>query len=85
MGIWIVSALVLLAAGALIAYPLLWRNLEPFLIAEAASTPFSERDSLLEAMSELELEYGGGKISEDDYRREQGRLQRQYLAAVEEG
>lgn len=78
----LLSLAVLILAGAAIAYPLFFHKLEPFLAPHLPDTPFSERDSLLEAMSELELEYHGGKVSEEDYAREKNRLQRSYIEAV---
>ena len=82
MWIFLLAGAVLLLAAVGLAYPLLMQRPESYLSPQAASTPFSERDALLEAMSELETEYAGGKLSDTDYGREKERLQRQYLEVV---
>ena len=79
MWVFVAAALVFIMAGIVLAVPLFFQNLEPFLTPDSAGTAFSESDALLEAMSELELEYLGGKVNETDYDREKIRLQREYL------
>lgn len=83
MWVFVTSAAVLLAAVAILAYPLVIQRLESYRVAHETSTSFSERDALLEAMSDLELDFRAGKITAGDYEREKARLQRAYLAAVD--
>jgi hypothetical protein len=73
---------VLLLAALVVAWPLLFQPLEPYAAPGAASTPFSERDALLEALSELEREYHAGKLSEDDFRAAKARYEREYVRAT---
>lgn len=72
----------LLVAVAILAYPLVIQRLESYRVSHETSTAFSERDALLDAMSDLELEFRAGKITAGDYEREKARLQRAYLSAV---
>ena len=78
-----VIALVLLVAAAVISYPLLFHRLEPYALPELPDESFSERDSLLEALSELEQAFRAGKISRVDYEAQRGRLERGYVELVE--
>ena len=73
------SGAVLAIAGLAAAWPLLFQRVEPYRAGRAQSTEFSERDALLEAMSELELEYQSGKLSEADYRAAKSRYEREYV------
>jgi len=79
------SVSVLALAGLAIAWPLLFQRVEPYAAARARSTPFSERDALLEAMSELELEYQSGKLSEADYRAAKSRYELDYVRLAQSG
>ncbi len=83
MWVFVTSAVVLLAAMAVLAYPLVLQRLESYRgVAHETSTAFSERDALLEAMSDLELEFRAGKVTAGDYEREKARLQRAYLSVA---
>jgi hypothetical protein len=73
------SGAVLVIAGLAIAWPLLFQRIEPYMPARAESTPFSERDALLEAIGELEIEYQSGKLSEADYQAAKSRYEREYV------
>jgi hypothetical protein len=73
------SGAVLAAAGLAIAWPLLFQRIEPYATPKAQSTAFSERDALLEAIGELELEYQSGKLSETDYQAAKSRYEREYV------
>ena len=84
MWIFALSALILLAAAAAVAYPLVFQRVVPLEVERASSSQFNERTALLEALSELESEYGAGKVSESDYRRHKARYQRDYLALAGE-
>ena len=76
-------ALVLLVAAAVISYPLLFHRLEPYALPELPDESFSERDALLEALSELKQALRAGKISPADYEAQRGRLERGYVELVE--
>jgi len=70
---------------AVISIPLFFQPLESYEMPAPAGAEFSERDALLEALSELEREFGSGKLSQEDFARERASLQRAYLAAAEGG
>jgi hypothetical protein len=80
LGLFLVSAGLLLLALAVLAYPLLFQSTEAYRSSEGVSTEFSERDALLEAMSELEVEYQSGKLSRADYESAKARYEGEYLA-----
>lgn len=80
LGLFLVSAGVLLLAFTVLAYPLLFQSTETYHSRDGVSTEFSERDALLEAMSELEVEYQSGKLSATDYEAAKTRYQGEYLA-----
>jgi hypothetical protein len=84
LALFLISGGLLLLAAAILAYPLLFEPVEPYQSGGAVSTPFSERDALLEAMSELELEYQAGKLAQADYEAAQARYQREYVRIVKE-
>ncbi len=83
MVLFLVAGLVLLLAAAVIGYPLVFGALEPHIIAAPHDAEYAESDALLEAMSELELSHGSGKLSQQDYDKQKLRLQKQYLQAVQ--
>ena len=76
----IITILLLLAAAVLLSLPLVAMGGQPYVMEEPPAPSFTERDALLEAMSELELSHGAGKLSREDYERQKARLQREYLA-----
>ncbi|MCZ6472769.1 MAG: hypothetical protein O7A08_13330 [SAR324 cluster bacterium] len=79
MLLFAISGLVLLVAVLVISYPLIFHALEDFRVPPSPEDDYSERDALLEAMNELEISHGTGKLSEDDYQTEKLQLQRRYL------
>jgi hypothetical protein len=83
LGLFLISGGLLLLAAAIVAWPLLFHHVEPYRAEDEVSTPFSERDALLEALSELELEYQAGKLAQADYESAKARYERDYLALVE--
>ena len=83
MVLFLLSGLVLLLAAAVIAYPLVFAALEPHIMAAPTEAEYAESDALLEALSELELSRGSGKLSQEDYGNQKLRLQKQYLEAVQ--
>jgi len=83
LGLFLISGGLLLLAAAIVAWPLLVQRVEPYRVEDEVSTPFSERDALLEALSELEVEYQTGKLAESDYELAKARYEREYLTLVE--
>ena len=77
------AMVVLLVAAGVISIPLMARRIEPYDLPDLPDESFSERDALLEAMSDLEASYRQGKVSEDDYTAQKHRLQLQYIEVVE--
>jgi hypothetical protein len=78
-----IAALVLLLVAGVISYPLVMQALEPYALAELPDESFSERDALLEAMSDLEDSFRAGKVSQGDYDAQKQRLQLRYIEVVE--
>ena len=81
---FLLAALVLLAAALVISYPLIFHALEPYQATPPPDAAYSERDALLEALGELEVSYGTGKISGQDYQAEKLRLQKLYLEVADQ-
>jgi hypothetical protein len=79
----LLAGLVLLLAAAVIGWPLVFGALESHIIAAPHEGEYAESDALLEALSELELAHGSGKLSQQDYDNQKLRLQKQYLQAVQ--
>ncbi len=79
MGAITVTILMLLAAAGLLSLPLWAAPGQPYALQHSPAPAFTERDALLEALSELELAFGGGKLSPEDYERQKAGLQREYL------
>jgi cytochrome c-type biogenesis protein CcmI len=84
MLLFAIAGLVLLLAAAVISYPLIFSSVESHVAASPHNTEYSEQDALLEALSELEVSFQTGKLSEQDYQSQKTRLQRQYLQALEQ-
>jgi hypothetical protein len=85
MWMFAVSVLVLLLAAGVISAPLILQRLEPYDLPDLPADAFSERDALLEAMSDLEDSFHAGKVSQDDYAAQKQRLQLRYIEVVEGG
>jgi hypothetical protein len=83
MWMFVAAVLVLLVAAAAISYPLLMQRLEPYDLPELPDESFSERDALLEALSDLEDSFHAGKVSEGDYAVQKQRLELRYIEVVE--
>ncbi len=80
---FIIAGAVLVAAVLIISYPLIFGAMESYRAESAPGAEYSERDGLLEAMSELEISFQTGKLSASDYEQQKARLRRQYLGAPE--
>ncbi len=79
-----IAVLVLLATLAVVTYPFFFEDVESYRLAEPPEDAFSERDALLEALSDLELAHGAGKLSQADYQTEKARLENRYIQVVED-
>ncbi len=83
MMILFLAVAVMVVAAAAIGYPLFFQRLEPYALHGLPDSEYSERDALLEALSELEREFLAGKLSDPDYESQKQALQRDYLRAAE--
>lgn len=79
-----IAALVLLAALAVVTYPFFFEEVESYRLPGLPEDAFSERDALLEALNDLELAHGAGKLTQADYRTEKARLEIRYIEVVED-
>lgn len=84
MTMLLIAGLILLAIAAVVSYPLIFQPLEPYATPSAAAAEFSERDALLEALSDLELSFRTGKLSDADFQAQKLQLERQYLTELGE-
>lgn len=80
----LIGSLVLLFAAAVISYPLLF---EPLQVHEGETEPkgelYTERDALLENLSDLETSLKTGKVNQAVYETQKARLQREYLELLD--
>lgn len=83
MWLFFASALMLLAVAGVISYPLLRQPLEPYAPEPAPDEALTERDALLDALSDLEDALRAGKLSDDDYAAQRQRLELRYIRVVE--
>ncbi|HKI99200.1 MAG TPA: hypothetical protein VKB51_12070 [bacterium] len=85
MWMLVAAVLLLLVLAGVIGYPLFMTRLEPYALPDLPDESFSERDALLEALSDLEESYHAGKVSETDYSAQKQRLELQYIEVTEGG
>ena len=86
MWMFIVSIALLLAVALVISLPLLRGALVPYALEAEPGQPeedFSERDALLDALSDLEDSFGAGKLTRPDYEAQKERLQLRYVEVVD--
>jgi hypothetical protein len=79
VGAILITILLLFAAAVLLSVPLWAAPGQSYTPEQPPAPTYTERDALLEAMSELELSFGAGKLSPDDYERQKARLQQEYV------
>ena len=84
MWVFLGALVIFVLAVGVISYPLVLETVERFDERESDDEEYSERDALLEAMSELELSRDTGKISDVAYQEQKLRLQKQYLKTIGE-
>lgn len=85
MWMFVIAAVVLLITAGIISVPLMMGRIEAYALPDLPDESFSERDALLEALSDLEASFRQGKLSEEDYTEQKQRLQVQYIQTVENG
>ncbi len=68
----------------MVSLPLVKFPPESHQIGDPPEQPFTERDAVLEALSDLEGAHAAGKMSEADYRVEKDKLELRYIELVEE-
>lgn len=66
---------------ALLATAIIWAAIRAGDDTGAALEPGERRDAAIEALRELEFEFGTGKLSEEEYRAIRDRIRREALAA----
>ena len=83
MLLFVIAGIVVAGAVLVVSYPLVLRPLEPYAAPPDPEAEYSDRDALLEAMSELEVSQQTGKLSQADYEEQKNRMERQYLNTVQ--
>lgn len=78
MNIFFIFSLSVFTVGIII-YPLFFEKLRKYELSEEQVQDFSQEDTLLGALSELEEDYQFGRISQKDYQHLKLYFQRRYL------
>lgn len=84
VSVYLFALLLLVLAAAALSYPLFFQRLEQYLLPDLPSEEFSERDALLEALSELEYSHDAGKLSDRDYDDQRAALEARYVEVTEQ-
>ena len=82
MWVFIAALGFIVVSVVVVSYPLVVERVERFEDRETEDAEYSERDALLEALSDLELSLDTGKISEQAYQDQKLQLQKQYLKVM---
>ncbi len=77
--IWTFIIFIVTVSVATIAFPLFWNKLQFYQLPENFTQDYSQSDSWLSALSDLEDDYALGRLSESDYNQQKIFLQRNYL------
>ena len=77
--IWTFAVIVILGSVGVITYPLFRSKILKYEITENYQLDTSQADFCLTALSDLEDDYGLGRLSESDYNQQKIFLQRNYL------
>ena len=77
--IWTFIIFIVAVSVATIAFPLFWNKLQFYQLPENSTQDYSQADSWLSALSDLEDDYALGRISNPDYEQQKILLQRGYL------
>ena len=77
--IWTFAVIVILGSVGVITYPLFRSKIQKYEIPDNYQRDYSQADSCLTALSDLEDDYALGRLSESDYNQQKIFLQRNYL------
>ena len=77
--IWTFIIFIVAVSVATIAFPLFWNKLQFYQLPENSTQDYSQADSWLSALSDLEDDHALGRISIPDYQQQKLLLQRSYL------
>ena len=83
MLLFVIAAVLMALAAAVVAYPLVGMPAEPYLKKGPRGADFSERDALLSALDDLEHAFLSRKLSQKDYEAQRETLEAEYVRAVE--
>ncbi len=77
----------LLIAALVASYPLVFESVEAFALDAESSEeePFNERDTVLEALSDLDESMAMGKLSDADYALQKAELEHRYAELLQAG
>ena len=81
--IWTFILLIIAVSVATIAFPLFLKKLQLYQLPEDSNQVYSQADSWLSALSDLEVDYSLGRISKREYQQQKIFLQRAYLDGEE--
>ena len=79
--IWIFILIIISGSVAAVAYPLFRSKLQSYELPGTSTNDFSQEDSWLSALSDLENDLALGRISKPDYQQQKIYLQRGYLGS----
>ena len=77
--IWTFIIFIVAVSVATIAFPLFWNKLQFYQLPENSTQDYSQADSWLSALSDLEDDLVLGRISKTDFQQQKLFLQRGYL------
>ena len=81
--IWIFIIFIVVVSVAAIAFPLFWNKLQFYQLSETSTQDYSQTDSWLSALSDLEVDFSLGRLSKKEYQQQIIFLQRGYLKEEE--
>ena len=81
--IWTFILIVILVSVVAITYPLFWSKLQFYQLPENSTQDYSQSDSWLSALSDLEVDFSLGRMSRKEYQQQKYFLQRGYLKEEE--
>ena len=77
--IWTFILIIIAISVATVAFPLFWNKLQLYQLPENSNQVYSQSDSWLSALSDLEVDYSLGRMSKREYQQQKIFLQRSYL------
>ena len=81
--IWTFIIFIVAVSVATIAFPLFWNKLQFYQLPENSTQDYSQADSWLSALSDLEVDFSLGRMSKREYQQQKIFLQRAYLDELE--